>query len=191
MNNAALTMPDRRPPDTPSVRHASPAEALSIRNFPLTAFRRAFEVNLFGADALIQAVVPDMIAAGGGHIVNISSDAAQAPGEGPYPAFRSPPLHAYGTSKAALDHLTRTVGYELAPHAIAVNSVLPSLPVATPGSAFASGGKFGETLGMDRFVDAVEFLCSVDPAVLTGTVLHSEDALTPGPRRGWLGTPYL
>jgi hypothetical protein len=45
---------------------------------------------------------------------------------------------------------------------------------------------------MDRFVDAVEHLCGVDPSVRTGAVLHSEDVLAAaGPRRGWLGAPYL
>jgi NAD(P)-dependent dehydrogenase (short-subunit alcohol dehydrogenase family) len=101
-------------------------------------------------------------------------------------------MHAYGTSKAALEHLTRTVGYELARHGVAVNAVLPSLTVETPGAVFASGGQVADTLPMDRFVDAVELLCGTSSAERTGTVVHSEDLLDPAAgRRGWLGDPYL
>ena len=197
VNNAALTVPDRSAKTSGAKTSGdgprlSVAEALSVVNFPLAAYRRAFEVNLFSVYALVQLVAPDMMRRGRGNIVNISSDAAQSPGEGPYPRTPGIPLHAYGTSKAALEHLTRTVGYEFARHGIAVNAVLPSLTVETPGAVFASGGQVGSTLPMERFVDAVEFLCTVSSAERTGTVMHSEDLLDPaGRRRGWLGEPYL
>ena len=165
---------------------------LSIANFPLAMYRRAFEVNLFGPYLLTQLVVADMTTLRRGNIVNISSDAAHVPGTGPYRNAGGVALHAYGNSKAALEHLTRTSGYELAQHGIAVNAVLPSRPVETPGAVFASGGRLGETLAMDRFVQAVERLCSVTPDELTGAVVYSEDLLDPAGRcRGWLGEPYL
>src|SRR3954452_14791500 len=140
----------------------------------------------------MQLVLPGMVRAGRGNVVNISSDAAHAPADGPYAETPGVPLHAYGSSKAALEHLTRSVGYEMTSHGVAVNAVLPSMPVATPGSMFASGGELGTTLTMERFVDAVELLCAVPAAVRTGTVSYSEDLLDPdGRRRGWLGDPYL
>lgn len=192
VNNAALTVPDRRPRSDCDPPRLPAHEALSILNFPLAAYRRAFEVNLFGAYTVTQLVLRDMVGLGRGHIVNVSSDAAHEPGEGPYPDAHAVPLHAYGTSKAALEHLTRTVAYEMAQHGIAVNAVLPSRPVATPGTAFAGGADLGVTLEMDRFVDAVERLCVVDPGRLTGTALYSEDVLDDtGQRRGWLGEGYL
>lgn len=192
VNNAALTVPERRTtPGEPGVRRPI-RETLSILNFPLEAYRRAFEINLFGVYTLMQLVLGDMVSLGRGNVVNISSDAAQVPGDGPYAQTPGVPMHAYGNSKAALEHLTRTVGYEMAERGIAVNAVLPSLPVTTPGALFASGGDLGPTLEIDRFVDAVELLCSVSPAVRTGSVCHSEDLLDPeGRRRGWIGAPYL
>ena len=191
VNNAALTVPDRRsrPDDAPRL---SIDEALSVVNFPLDAYRRAFEVNLFSVYRLVQLVAPDMIARRSGNIVNISSDAAQSPGDGPYARTPGLPLHGYATSKAALEHLTRTVAYELARHNVSVNAVLPSMAVATPGTMFASGGHVGDTLPMGRFVDAVELLCAVTSDERTGTVVHSEDLLEPTRSpRGWLGDPYL
>jgi NAD(P)-dependent dehydrogenase (short-subunit alcohol dehydrogenase family) len=194
VNNAALTVPDR--PAAPSSpgrdRRVDPRSRLSILNFPIAAYRRAFEVNLFGAYELSQLVLRDMVELGRGNVVNVSSDAAQVPGEGPYEATPGVPLHAYGNSKAALQHLTRTVAYEMAGRGIAVNAVLPSLPVETPGTAFVAGSSLGETLPMQRFVAAVLRLCAVSPAELTGGVVYSEDVLDPqGRRRGWLGERYL
>ncbi|QTI70989.1 SDR family NAD(P)-dependent oxidoreductase [Gordonia polyisoprenivorans] len=48
----------------------------------MDTYRRAFEVNLFSVYRSIQLVAPHMIRGHGGNIVNISSDAAQAPGGG-------------------------------------------------------------------------------------------------------------
>ncbi|QTI70990.1 hypothetical protein J6U32_10955 [Gordonia polyisoprenivorans] len=44
--------------------------------------------------------------------------------------------------------MTRTVGYELARHGVAVNALIPSLTIETPGVVFASGGQVGDTLPM-------------------------------------------
>jgi 7-alpha-hydroxysteroid dehydrogenase len=193
VNNAALTVPDRSgaASDPPSARVGDAHHRMSILNFPLQAYRRAFEVNVYGAYDLSQHVLRDMVQLRRGNIVNVSSDAAQVPPEGPYTKTIAIPLHAYGNSKAALQHLTRTVAYEMAGHGIAVNAVIPSLPVETPGTAMMAG-RLGETLPMDRFVAAVLRLCAVGPTTLTGAVLYSEDVLDDlGRRRGWLGDRYL
>ena len=60
--------------------------------------------NLLGPFRLTKTVLPGMILQGHGLIVNISSDAAVSP----YPGWG-----AYGTSKAALDHLSRIWQEEL------------------------------------------------------------------------------
>lgn len=194
VNNAALTVPDRvaARPASPSSRSGDLRSRMSILNFPVRAYRRAFEVNLFGAYELSRLVLRDMVQLGRGNIVNISSDAAEVPPEGPYESTPGIPLHAYGNSKAALQHLTRTTAYELADHGITVNAVPPSRPVETPGAVFAAGSRLGDTLAMDRFVAAVLRLCVVAPSERTGAVLYSEDVLDPlGPRHGWLGDRYL
>jgi len=69
----------------------------------LTADLRAvYDTNVFAPLALIQAAVP-ALAAGHGAIVNISSDAAVEAYEG---------WGGYGSSKAALDHLTAILATE-------------------------------------------------------------------------------
>ncbi len=64
----------------------------------------------------IQAVAPDMIAAGGGSIVNMGSNSWWEAGGG---------FPVYATAKAAVHGLTRTMARDLGPHRIRVNTVVP------------------------------------------------------------------
>jgi NAD(P)-dependent dehydrogenase (short-subunit alcohol dehydrogenase family) len=64
----------------------------------------------------IQAVAPDMIAAGGGSIVNMGSNSWWEAGGG---------FPAYATAKAAVHGLTRTMARDLGRHRIRVNTVVP------------------------------------------------------------------
>ncbi|HSF63164.1 MAG TPA: SDR family oxidoreductase [Paracoccaceae bacterium] len=64
----------------------------------------------------IQTVAPDMIAAGGGAIINMGSNSWFEAGGG---------FPAYATAKAAVHGLTRTMARDLGPHRIRVNAVVP------------------------------------------------------------------
>lgn len=79
-------------------------------------WRHTFEVNLFGAFACIQAVLPGMVTRKRGRIINISSGAA-------YNIF--PYLTAYATSKAALTHLTKCLAAETKEYGISVFAYNP------------------------------------------------------------------
>ncbi len=82
------------------------------------ALEEAFRFNCGSAFALSRAAAPHMLARGRGSIVNISSAMSHVVDSG---------FVAYGAAKAALDHLTRLLGYEWAPkirvNAIAVGAV--------------------------------------------------------------------
>lgn len=74
------------------------------------------ETNLRHQFFAIQAVAPDMIAAGGGSIINMGSNSWwEAVGGFP----------AYATAKAAVHGLTRTMARDLGQHRIRVNAVVP------------------------------------------------------------------
>ena len=64
----------------------------------------------------IQAVAPDMIAAGGGSIINMGSNSWWEAGGG---------FPSYATAKAAVHGLTRTMARDLGHHRIRVNTVVP------------------------------------------------------------------
>ena len=76
----------------------------------------AMAVNLRHQFFAIQAVIPGMIAKGGGSIINMSSICWMIPSTG---------MPAYVTAKAAIIGLTRTMSHELGTSNIRVNAVLP------------------------------------------------------------------
>ena len=140
VNNAAFTAPGRPPvpgAERPAKAQKPPGGAKpgwpGFVSTPLTAYRRHFEIAVFAAYELMQLVCPDMIAAGGGSIINITSVASRLPGDGPYPERSGGVLPGYGGSKAALEHLTQCAAFDLADHNIAVNALSPSKAILTPG----------------------------------------------------------
>jgi 7-alpha-hydroxysteroid dehydrogenase len=201
VNNAALTVPGRPPsadaptptlaPAPPPVPAPAPTRttstgAGSFLDFPLKGYRLHFQIGLFASYRLMQLVLPDMLELGRGGIVNISSLAAFIPGEGPYERAGTPTGFAYGGNKAAMHHLTEAVAFEMAPHNIAVNALLPSEPVLTPGNLVAYQGD-DDWASADDFAEATVRLALADPSVMTGQILWSEDVLHPElGTRGWL-----
>jgi 3-oxoacyl-[acyl-carrier protein] reductase len=88
----------------------------SIADSDPAAWARNVTINLTGAYHAIRAVLPGMLAAGGGTIVNVSSGAAIRPLEG---------WSAYCSAKAGLHMLTRAVALETAGKGIRVFGFQP------------------------------------------------------------------
>jgi len=194
INNAALTVPGRppKPGGTGGAGGRGPAPnraaAPGFAGFPVSGYRRHLEIGLLAPLRLMQLVIPQMIAGGGGSVVNVSSDAAFRPGQGPYPHPGPAVNLAYGGTKAALQHLTMSVACEVAASAVAVNALLPSRPIATPG-LLALGSEFGPAGSAEDFAEAAVRLCLVGPADGTGQIVYHEDVLHPDrPPRGWAGS---
>ena len=80
-------------------------------------WRRVIEVNLIGPYLVCRAIVPHMIAAGYGRIVNIASIAGK---DG------NPNASHYSASKAGLIGLTKSLGKELATTGVLVNCITPA-----------------------------------------------------------------
>ncbi len=94
---------------------------------PLDALRELFEVNLIAPLALVQEALP-LLEAKRGLVVNVSSDAAL----GGYPGWGG-----YGSSKAALDLVTKTLANELQGRGVSAVGVDPGdLRTAMHGAAF-------------------------------------------------------
>src|SRR5205823_2987045 len=74
-------------------------------------------VHLKGTYNCIRAVLPDMMAARWGRVVNIASVAGLNGG--------GPGLSHYAAAKAGIIGLTKTLGMELAPHGITTNAIAP------------------------------------------------------------------
>ncbi|MBZ4561230.1 SDR family NAD(P)-dependent oxidoreductase [Mycobacterium avium] len=175
VNNAAFTAPGR-PPAPGGEARAKPAAGGAKPGWPgfvstpLHAYRRHFDIAVFAAYELMQRVCPDMIGAGGGAIINITSVASRLPGDGPYADRSGGVLPGYGGSKAALEHLTQCVAYDLADHRIAVNALSPSKPILTPGLSYYARD-FDDTASADEFARAAVELALVDPGRVTGRTI--------------------
>ncbi len=115
----------------------------------------------------------------GGAIVNVSSQASLVGLAGHI---------AYGSSKAAMDNITRVSALELGEHGIRVNSVNPTV-VMTPMSAWYWGrpeieGPFLEQMPLGRWATEDEiagpivFLLSSDAALISGVCLPIDGGYT-------------
>ncbi|OBB48143.1 SDR family NAD(P)-dependent oxidoreductase [Mycobacterium sp. 852002-51961_SCH5331710] len=85
-------------------------------------WQRVIDVNLNGVFHCVQAVLPDMVEAGWGRIVNISSSSTHS--GAPYMAH-------YVAAKSAVNGLTKTLALEYGPAGITVNAVPPGF-IDTP-----------------------------------------------------------
>jgi NAD(P)-dependent dehydrogenase (short-subunit alcohol dehydrogenase family) len=88
----------------------------------IETWNRILEVNLTGTFQCCQAVVPDMIAAGWGRIVNISSSSAHG---------GQPFMTHYVAAKAGVMGFTKALALELGPKGITVNTIPPGF-IDTP-----------------------------------------------------------
>ncbi|HIE4195885.1 MULTISPECIES: oxidoreductase [Burkholderia] len=87
-----------------------------LEEAPLGELRRQFDVNVFGAVAMMKAVVPFMRERRRGRILNITSMGGH---------ITMPGIAYYCGSKFALEGISETLGKELAPFGIAVTAVAP------------------------------------------------------------------
>jgi 2-hydroxycyclohexanecarboxyl-CoA dehydrogenase len=85
-------------------------------------WQRVIDVNLNGVFHCIQAVLPDMIEAGWGRIVNISSSSTHS---------GQPYMSPYVAAKSAVNGLTKSLALEYGPAGITVNAVPPGF-IDTP-----------------------------------------------------------
>ncbi len=132
---------------------------------------RVLDVNLSGPFLCTQACAPVMLRNGGGAIVNITSVSG----------LRASTLRvAYGTSKAALDHLTKQQAAELGNLGIRVNAVAPG-PVDTAMAkqvhSAAVRADYHDAIPLNRYgsedeiAAAVIFLCSDAASYINGQTL--------------------
>lgn len=143
----------------------------------LATASKVMEINLIGTLAWTQGAAnhPKLGFSDGGAVVNVSSISSEVPGEG---------IGIYGVSKAAINHLTKTLAAEMGP-GVRVNAVAPGV-VKTVFAAALYEGKEEEVasqyplrrLGQpEDIAGPVAFLASDDARWVTGQVLDVDGGI--------------
>jgi len=138
---------------------------------------RVIAINLGGTLHLTQALLPGMIAAGKGKIINVSSDAGRVGSTGET---------AYAAAKGGVIAFTKSLAREVARHSINVNCVCPG-PTDTPmlqsrpdklKEAFLRAIPFRRFAQPQEIADAIVFFAGPRSDYITGQVLSVSGGLT-------------
>src|SRR6516165_6142713 len=154
-----------------------------LDGFPERRARLMIEMHVLGPLHLSQLAIPAMRERGRGWILNVTSVGGDLPSGPPFSEFdRTAGFGVYGTVKAALDRLTKSLAAELYDDGIAVSAAAPSNPVATPGAGTLDLAKT-DTEDIELITQTALTLCTGDPQTLTGRIAHTQPFLR---EIGWL-----
>ena len=135
-------------------------------------FNRFVTVNLASVIIPTQLALPLMVQRGGGSIINIASIAGKVP---------DMTEMAYGTSKAAICHITKMVASQAAPAKIRCNAILPGLTMTTAvknvlteeyKQFFLRHVPLGRAAEPEEIAAAVKYFASDDSSFVTGQLLE-------------------
>ncbi len=149
-------------------------EFQTFTDITIETWERILAVNLTGTFHCVQAAIPDMLAAGWGRIVTISSSSAQSG------AAR---MAHYVASKGGVIGLTKALAVEYAPNGITVNTIPPGFidtPMARRAEARGDLPNIGAITARtpvrragtpEDIAAACAFLCSEEAGYITGQAI--------------------
>ena len=140
------------------------------------AFESVFATNVQSPFVLVGELAPQMAERGTGAIVNITTMVAE---------IGHPALALYGSSKAALNLLTKAWAAEFGPKGVRVNAVSPG-PTRTEGTApmgdgidqLAALAPAGHAAAPDEIADAIVYLASDRASFVHGAILPVDGGRT-------------
>ena len=161
VNNAAIFVPGN-------------LETVQPRHIDLS-----FGINVMGVILMMREVLPHLRAAGGGHIINISSGGAIFPGPGPYDTskVRGGDIF-YGPQKSLIEHFSQAEGWRHQTDNISVNVLAPQGRIKTPGNIMAANSRENPDLDFERADNmgkSAVWICEQPATVLNGSVMYDNE----------------
>ena len=161
------------------VNNAGILDFAPVHKQDIARFRLVLEVNLVGTMIGMKTVAPSMKRAGGGSIINISSNAG---------ILGIPTASAYVASKWAVRGLSKTAALDLGRIGVRVNSVhpggidTPMVAFGTEESAWAKALPMGRMGKPEEVANVVTFLASDEASYVTGAEWSVDGGATAGDR---------
>jgi NAD(P)-dependent dehydrogenase (short-subunit alcohol dehydrogenase family) len=154
-----------------------------LDEFPERRVRLMIEMHVVAPLHLTQLAIPAMRERRRGWVLNLTSVGGDLPDGPPFSEFdQTAGFGIYGTVKAALNRLTKSLAAELYNDGIAVNAAAPTNPVATPGAGTLDLAKTA-TEDIEWITETALTLCTGNPTTMTGQITHTQEFLR---EIGWL-----
>jgi NAD(P)-dependent dehydrogenase (short-subunit alcohol dehydrogenase family) len=149
-----------------------------VTEAPEEEFWRAIKLDLFGTFLCSKIAIPRLIEAGGGSVINMSSNVA---------LMALPGRDCYTAAKGGIASLTRSMAVEYAPHKIRVNAIAPSVTLTDRVKRLLAANQdvsklaASHLLGLGQpihIADMAVYLASDGAAITTGQILSVDSGVT-------------
>ena len=149
-----------------------------VTEAPDEEFWRVIKLDLYGTFLCSKLAIPHIIRAGGGSVINMSSNVA---------LMALPGRDCYTAAKGGVASMTRSMAVEYAPHKIRVNAIAPSVTLTDrvkrlmEGNANVSKLASTHLLGLGQpihIANMAVYLASDESEITTGQVLSVDSGVT-------------
>jgi NAD(P)-dependent dehydrogenase (short-subunit alcohol dehydrogenase family) len=149
-----------------------------VTEAPEEEFWRVIKLDLYGTFLCSKLAIPHIIRAGGGSVINMSSNVA---------LMALPGRDCYTAAKGGVASMTRSMAVEYAPHKIRVNAIAPSVTLTDrvkrlmEGNANVSKLASTHLLGLGQpihIANMAVYLASDEAEITTGQVLSVDSGVT-------------
>jgi NAD(P)-dependent dehydrogenase (short-subunit alcohol dehydrogenase family) len=156
----------------------STSEDNTVVEAPISEFWRAIRLDLFGTFLGCRCAIPEIIASGGGSVINMASNLALMGIAG---------RDCYTAAKGGIAALTRSMAVEFAARKVRVNAIAPSLTLTErvrrlmTGNAALEGMARSQLLGLiepEDIANMALFLASDESRMVTGQVCPVDSGVT-------------
>jgi NAD(P)-dependent dehydrogenase (short-subunit alcohol dehydrogenase family) len=149
-----------------------------VTEAPDEEFWRVIRLDLYGTFLCSKIAIPEIIKAGGGAVINMSSNVA---------LMALPGRDCYTAAKGGIASLTRSMAVEYAPYKIRVNAIAPSVTLTDRVKRLLAANKdigklaSSHLLGLGQPIHVANmavYLASDEAEITTGQVLSVDSGVT-------------